>query len=61
MSKNYYKSVPGGCGFSNNLTLNMVPVVLEDLAVHGSRPQRRYALRELRKINKKNSVKQNGS
>ena len=53
MSKNSYGNYPRGCRFSNKTTKNMVPVVLEDLAMQGTRAQRRYAARELRKINNK--------
>lgn len=53
MSKKGYGNYPRGCRFSNATTKNMVPVVLEDLAEQGTRAQRRYAARELRKINNK--------
>jgi hypothetical protein len=53
MSKSIYGNYPRGCRLSNATTKNMVPVVLEDLALQGTRAQRRYAARELRKINNK--------
>ena len=57
MSKGGYGNYPRGCRFSNKTSNKMVPVVLEDLAQQGTRAQRRYAARELRKINNKAGVR----
>lgn len=57
MRRSNYNEHPRGCRFSSNLTKKMVPVVLEDMAVEGTRAQRRYALREIRKLNKKTGGK----
>lgn len=57
MRKSNYNSLPRGCRFSTNLTRKMVPVSLDDLAVEGTRAQRRFAQRELRKIEKKTGGK----
>lgn len=48
-----YKNHPRGCRFSTNISKQMTPVVLEDLAVQGTRAQRRYAVRELKSLNNK--------
>lgn len=53
MRKSNYNDQPKGCRFSTATTKHMVPVVLEDLAVLGSRSQRRWALRELRRLKNK--------
>lgn len=53
MRRATYNEFPRGCRFSTNLTRRMVPVTLEDMAVQGTRAQRRYALRELRKLKNK--------
>ena len=53
MSKPHYGDHPKGCRFSTNLKTLMVPVSLEDLAVRGTRAQRRFAVRELRKLKSK--------
>lgn len=48
-----YSVVPRGCRFSVDTKQHMVPVDLDDLVVHGTRAQRRWAQRELqRKKNK---------
>lgn len=53
MSKHdYYGQHPKGCRFSTNTTNKMVPVALEDVAEQGTRAQRRWAQRELRKLGK---------
>lgn len=52
-----YKQVPRGCRFSTNTTREMVPVALEDMAVQGTRAQRRFALREIRKLKNKSGDK----
>lgn len=57
MRRTTYNHVPRGCRFSTNTTKKMVPVVLEDMAVQGTRAQRRYAQREIRKLDKKASGK----
>lgn len=53
MRRAAYNEHPRGCRFSTNLTRKMVPVALEDMAIQGTRAQRRYALRELRKLKNK--------
>lgn len=53
MRRALYSEHPRGCRFSTSTTRKTVPVVLEDLAVQGTRAQRRYALRELRKLKNK--------
>ncbi|MFH1494113.1 MAG: hypothetical protein ABIG70_04885 [Pseudomonadota bacterium] len=45
-----YRNVPGGSGINSNTKGEMVPVALEDMIVTGSRTQRRWALKEMRKI-----------
>lgn len=57
MRKSNYNNQPSGCRFSTNTTKNMVPVVLEDLAVQGTRAQRRFAMRELRRLKNKSGGK----
>lgn len=57
MRKSNYNEHPRGCRFSTNTTGKMVPVVLEDMAVQGTRAQRRYALREIRKLKNKSGGK----
>lgn len=52
-----YGMVPSGCRFSVNITANMVAVDLDDLAVQGTRAQRRFAVRELRKLKNKSGGK----
>lgn len=53
MLKNKANEFPRGCRLSTNTTKNMVPVALEDLVIQGSRAQRRWAERELRKLKNK--------
>ena len=53
MRRAFYGNLPRGCRFSTSTTRKMVPVVLEDLAVQGTRAQRRFAMRELRKLKNK--------
>lgn len=53
MRRAAYNEHPRGCRFSTSTTRKMVPVVLEDLAVQGTRAQRRFAMRELRKLKNK--------
>lgn len=53
MRRSNYNEHPRGCRFSTSTTRKMTPVVLEDMAVDGTRAQRRYAMREIRKLNKK--------
>lgn len=57
MRRAIYKQVPRGCRFSTNLTRKMVPVSLDDMAVEGTRAQRRYARREIRKLKNKSGGK----
>lgn len=45
-----YGNVPGGCGLNPNTQGKMMPVALEDLLDTGSRTQRRWAAKELRKL-----------
>ena len=47
-----YRMVPRGCGFSENLQDEMVPVDLDEMADRGTRAQRRWAKRQLRRLNK---------
>lgn len=53
MRRANYNEQPRGCRFSANTTKHMVPVALEDLVVQGTREQRRFAMRELRKLKNK--------
>ena len=53
MRKSNYNDQPKGCRFSTNSARRPVPVDLDELAVQGSRSQRRYAVRELKRMNKK--------
>lgn len=53
MRRAAYNEHPRGCRFLTCTTRKMVPVVLEDLAVEGTRAQRRFAMRELRKLKNK--------
>lgn len=53
MRANNYRSVPKGCRFSTNTARRPVPVDLDELAVQGTRAQRRYAVRELKRLSKK--------
>lgn len=46
----FYKNTPGGSGINPNTQGKMVPVALEDLLDTGSRTQRRWAAKELRKL-----------
>jgi len=48
-----YRATPRGCRFSTDTTKTMVPVSLDDMAVQGTRAQRRFAKREIRKLEKK--------
>lgn len=57
MRRSNYKEHPRGCRFSSNLTKRMVAVSLDGMAVDGTRAQRRYAMREIRKLNKKTGGK----
>ncbi len=57
MGKHKYNEYPRGCRFSTNTTKHMVPVALEDIAAKGTRAQRRYAARELRRLKNKSVVK----
>lgn len=50
ISHSNYKNMPGGVGFSSNSKGQMIPVALEDMLISGSRAQRRFAEKELRKI-----------
>lgn len=53
MRNSNYNDQPKGCRFSTSTTRKMVPVNLDELAVQGTRAQRRYAERELKRLNKK--------
>ncbi|GEM_PF-4683750 len=57
MRRAIYNEHPRGCRFSTSTTKNMVPVALEDMAVQGTRAQRRFAVRELRKLKNKSGGK----
>jgi len=57
MRKSNYNNQPSGCRFTTNTTKNMVPVALEDMAVQGTRAQRRWAIRELRRLKSKSGSK----
>ncbi|MDP2785042.1 MAG: hypothetical protein Q8O38_10700 [Sulfurimicrobium sp.] len=46
----YYRNVPGGSGINPNIRGEMVAVTLDDMVDTGSRTQRRWALKELRKL-----------
>lgn len=46
----YYRNAPGGSGINSNTKGQMIPVALEDMIATGSRTQRRWALKEMRKI-----------
>lgn len=48
-SKTNYRNVPGGSGLNPNTRGQMIPVALEDMIVAGSRTQRRWAMKEMRK------------
>lgn len=60
MRKSNYNEHPRGCRFSSNITRKMVPVDLDELAVQGTRAQRRYAVHELKRLNKKFGGKRGG-
>lgn len=52
-----YRNHPGGMsGMSENLTTSTRPVVLEDVVATGNRAQRRFALRKLAEIHRKESA-----
>lgn len=58
----HYGNAPGGSGINSNTRGQMVPVTLEDMIETGSRTQRRWAIKELRKIARTNLKQQrNGS
>lgn len=50
MSATYYRNVPGGSGINPNTCGEMVAVPLYDMIESGSRQQRRWALKEMRKL-----------
>lgn len=53
-----YRNTPGGMnGMSTNLKPGMQPVALEDIAIMGSRAQRRWATRQLKEINSKRAAR----
>lgn len=53
MRKSAYTDQPKGCRFSTNTARRPVPVDLDALSVHGTRAQRRYATKELKRMHKK--------
>jgi len=49
-----YRNVPGGSGINPNIRGEMVAVTLDDMVESGSRQQRRWALKEMRKLAREN-------
>jgi hypothetical protein len=50
-----YRNVPGGSGINPNTRGKMVAVTLDDMIESGSRQQRRWALKEMRKLARENA------
>lgn len=52
----YYRNHPGGMGgMSENVSSDMKPVYLDDLAAAGNRAQRRFAKKKIADITRKNA------